>query len=195
MEFIRLGIVYIHLIACCVAVGLVVTSDLQMLRRLIRGTYPATHDSAQLDSLQSTIVNALVALWLTGIAMIWIDASHKGIGYFDNPKLQAKIGIVALLTLNGVLLHRAVMPALKKAGSLLHMALHERRLALFSGAVSAVSWCYAAMLGVGRQLSWKYSLLQLLGAYPVLIALGYLVMGALTNWAASRNSLERRLYA
>jgi hypothetical protein len=190
MEFIRLGVVYIHLIACCVAIGLVLTSDLKMIRELITGDAARRHDAAELDALQSTVSKALAVLWLTGAAIIWIDASTKGLGYFSNPKLQAKIGLVALLTLNGVLLHSAVMPALKKAGSLVHMRLGERTLAIFSGAVSGVSWFYAAMLGVGRPLAWKYSLLELLAAYPFLIMGGFVMMAAMTAWAGRRHDGE-----
>ncbi|HSV61072.1 MAG TPA: hypothetical protein VLJ19_19435, partial [Variovorax sp.] len=47
-------------------------------------------------------------------------------------------------------------------------------------AASGVSWLYAAMLGVGRPLSWKYSLLELMAAYPLLIAGGFMTMLAVT---------------
>jgi hypothetical protein len=187
MEFIRLGVVYIHLIACCVAIGLVLTSDLKMIRELITGNAAGRHDDGEFDSLQSTVSKALVILWITGAALIWIDVSAKGLGYFNNPKIQAKIGLVALLTLNGVLLHSAVIPALKKAGSLLQLQFGERMLAIFSGTVSGVSWFYAAMLGIGRPLAWKYSLLQLLAAYPFLIAGGFVMMAAMTAWAKHKD--------
>jgi hypothetical protein len=44
------------------------------------------------------------------------------------------------------------------------------------------------MLGVGRPLAWKYSLTELLMAYPVLIILGFTMMVALTQWARKRNA-------
>lgn len=94
------------------------------------------------------------------------------------------------MTLNGVLLHRTVMPALEKAGSLLKLSLNQRRLAIFAGTLSAVSWFYAAMLGVGRPLSWKYSLLELLAAYPLLIATGFGMLMPLTGIAKNRSSLQ-----
>ncbi|HKU25247.1 MAG TPA: hypothetical protein VJQ54_07220, partial [Candidatus Sulfotelmatobacter sp.] len=98
------------------------------------------------------------------------------------------IGIVVLLTFNGFLLHSAVLPALKKAGSLLKLSFSLRMLALFSGALSGVSWFYAAMLGVGRPLAWKYSLVELLAAYPVLIVGGFGAMVLLTAWAKRRDA-------
>ena len=34
MEFLRLGVVYVHLLACCVAIGLVFASDAAMVKDL-----------------------------------------------------------------------------------------------------------------------------------------------------------------
>jgi hypothetical protein len=191
VEYVRLGVVYFHLIACCVAIGLVLTSDVAMVKQLLKGDASGHHDDAHMESLQKTVVLALWALWITGIGIIGIDYAGKGMEYFLNPKLQAKIGIVVLLTFNGFLLHSAVLPALKKAGSILNLSFNLRMLALFSGALSAVSWFYAAMLGVGRPLAWKYSLVELLAAYPVLIVGGFATMVLLTAYAKNKGTEGR----
>ena len=128
----------------------------------------------------------------SGIAVISLDATEKGWDYFLNPKLQAKVAIVLLLTVNGFFLHRSILPLMKKTGSLLDLPLDNRFPAIFSGAVSAVSWFYAALLGIGRPLnwiySWIYSLTELLAAYPVLIAGGFLGMLLLAVWARRRST-------
>ncbi|RAI63160.1 hypothetical protein DOZ80_29120 [Pseudomonas fluorescens] len=191
VEYVRLGVVYFHLIACCVAIGLVLTSDVAMVKQLLKGDASGHHDDAHMESLQKTVVLALWALWITGIGIVGIDYAGKGMEYFLNPKLQAKIGIVVLLTFNGFVLHSAVLPALKKAGSLLNLSFNLRMLALFSGALSAVSWFYAAMLGVGRPLAWKYSLVELLAAYPVLIVGGFATMVLLTAYAKNKGTEGR----
>ena len=126
---------------------------------------------------------------MTGAAIIGIDYLEKGMNYFMNPKLHAKVIIVVLLSYNGLLLHRLVLPSLQKAGSLLNLGFSARMLALFCGSLSAVSWMYAAMLGVGRPFAWKYSLSELLMAYPVLIALGFLTMLVLTQRLKPQNSV------
>lgn len=187
-ELARMGIIYVHLIACCVAIGLVLTSDFAMVRQLYRGEAPT--DSRHLATLQTTVATALIALWISGAAVVLLDASMKGWDYFANPKLQAKIAIVVLLTLNGVVLHRRVLPWLQKAGSLLKLSFSQSLLAIFAGAVSGVSWFYAALLGVGKPLSWRYSLVELMAAYPVLIAGGFVSMLLLTAWAKYRTSGE-----
>jgi hypothetical protein len=187
MELLRLGVVYVHLVACCVAIGLVLTSDIAMVKDLLKRKVFTEHDNAHMESLQKSVVVALIFLWVTGAAIVGIDYLEKGANYFMNPKLQAKVIIVTLLTYNGVLLHRLVLPALQKAGSLLHLGFSARMMALFCGSLSAVSWMYAAMLGVGRPLAWKYSLSELLMAYPVLIALGFLAMLVLTQRARQQD--------
>lgn len=189
MELLRLGVVYVHLLACCVAIGLVLTSDIAMVRDMLKRKVFSDHDNAHMESLQKSVIVALIVLWVTGIAIIGIDYQGKGMDYFMNPKLQAKVIIVSILTYNGVLLHRLVLPALQKAGSLLNLDFSARMLALFCGSLSAVSWMYAAMLGVGRPLAWKYSLSELLMAYPVLIVLGFLTMLALTQRAKRRGAV------
>jgi hypothetical protein len=144
--------------------------------------------------LQSTVSRALAVLWVTGVAIIALDVSVKGWAYFGNPKLQAKITLVMLLTLNGVLLHQTVLPMMQKAGSLLKLNFDQRLLAVFGGAVSAVTWFYAAFMGVARPLAWKFSLTELLAAYPVLILGSFCAMLALTTWAKARDDHRNRFY-
>jgi len=186
IEFARMAVVYVHLIACCIAIGLVFTSDLAMVKSLLKPDPAARLDARHLASLQTTMTRALLALWITGAAIIALDVSVKGLDYFGNPKLQAKIAIVALLTLNGFALHSYVLPLMKKAGSMLNLSVSQGARASFTGAVSAVSWFYAAMLGIGRPLNWKYSLGEILAAYPVLVLLGFMSMTLLTAWSQSR---------
>jgi uncharacterized membrane protein len=193
-EFTRMAVIFLHLIACCVAIGLVLTSDIAMVKQLIKGDPNARMDSQHLADLQKTVSRALIALWVTGVAIVTLDASIKGWGYFANPKLQSKIAIVVLLTINGFALHKYVLPLLQKAGSLLRLSFSQRLMAIFAGAVSGVSWFYAAMLGVGRPLNFKYSLVEILAAYPVLIGGGFVSMALLTAWAQYKASGDARAF-
>lgn len=184
-EFSRMIILYAHLIACCVAIGSIATSDMDMIKHLLKTT-PGQLDEGtrHLRPLQRTVSRALWALWITGFAIIALDMADKGVAYLGNPKLQAKIAIVMLLTLNGAVLHRYVMPAMERAGSVLRLPFSQRQLAILAGTISGVSWLYAAMLGIGRPLAWKYSLAELMAAYPLLIVGGFTAMTLLVAWAS-----------
>jgi hypothetical protein len=176
-ELVRLAILFVHLIACCVAIGMVLLSDLAMVKQLFKGIpKDPISDRKHMLELQHIVSIALAILWTTGFALVTFDTYFKGWQYFSNPKLQAKILIVTLLTINGAVLHRKVLPYMLKAGSLLNLSFRQAMFAIFTGSVSGVSWFYAAMLGVGRPLSWKYSLIELMVAYPVLIAGGVFFM-------------------
>jgi hypothetical protein len=189
LEFGRLALVYVHLIACCVALGLVLSSDVAMLRALLQDDPSSRRKKAQnLHNLQNVVYFALVALWATGTAIVTLDALVKGgWGYFANPKIQAKILVVFLLTVNGVLLHTVVLPWMEKAGSLLNMSFRQTIISVVAGVISGVSWLYAAFMGVGRPLAWKYSLLELMAAWPMLVMGGFMGMLLLVTWCKYRN--------
>ncbi len=187
IEFTRMAVVYLHLIACCVAIGLVLTSDIAMVKQLFRADPTEKLDGNHLTELQTVVSRALIALWVTGAGIIALDVSLKGLEYFGNPKLQAKIAIVCLLTLNGFVLHKYVLPLMLKAGSLLKLSFKQRMVAIFAGALSGVSWFYAAMLGIGRPLNWKYTLVEILAAYPLLIVGGFISMAMLTAWSKHKS--------
>jgi uncharacterized membrane protein len=193
-EFSRMAVIYLHLIACCVAIGLVLTSDVAMVKQLLQADPKMRVDAQHLKDMQKTVSRALIALWITGVALVTLDAAVKGWGYFANPKLQSKIAIVAILTFNGFALHKYVLPKMIKAGSLLKLSFTDRTVAIFAGSVSGVSWFYAAMLGIGRPLNWKYSLLEILAAYPVLIGGGFVMMSFLTGWSQYKSSGESRSF-
>jgi hypothetical protein len=182
IELARMGVVYLHLIACCVAIGLVFMHDLDMVKRLLIGD-PATMDPRHLGALHRTLARALLVLWLTGSALVAMEVWSKGLVVLANPKLQSKVAIVILLTINGVVMHHMVLPLLQRAGALMRLSFSKRMVAVFVGAISGVSWLYAAMLGVGRPLNWTYSLAQILAAYPLLIAGGFAAVMILTAWS------------
>lgn len=193
-EFTRMAVLFVHLIACCVAIGMVLTSDIAMVKQLVVADPNNRLDPEHLSQLQKTVSAALWMLWMTGAVLVSLDVYLKGWNYLSNPKLQSKVAIVMLLTLNGFALHKYVLPLMQKAGSLLHLSFSQRVLTLFSGAVSGVSWLYAAMLGIGRPLNFKYSLFEILAAYPVLIAGGFVAMLMLTAWAQYQASGEARAF-
>jgi hypothetical protein len=196
LDLARMGLVFVHLIACCVAVGLVLKSDFALLKAMLsEGRASGRAHLHDMEELQSIVTDALIVLWATGAAIVAFDASLKGGGwqYFDNPKLQAKIVIVCLLTLNGLALHNLVLPWLHKAGSVLKMSFGKGLLATFAGTVSGVSWLYAAMLGIGRPLSWKFPLDELMAPYPALIAAGFTCMALLLAWGKYRPTASLRL--
>ncbi|MES2832349.1 MAG: hypothetical protein V4695_10185 [Pseudomonadota bacterium] len=134
----RLAVLYAHLLACCVAVGITLAADVAALRRIATGIV-IERRHADFQTLQATVSFGLWGLWITGITVVAIDVALQGFIVLSNPKLQGKIAVVSILTINGIFLHRYAIPALTEAGSLLNLAPAVQRRVLAAGVLSGVS--------------------------------------------------------
>ncbi len=182
VDFTRLALVYVHLLACCVALGSILIADVRMLVRLVKGIDEVYGE--HMITLQRTVCISLLILCFTGLYLVVNDSlKESALRTLSNPKLQAKLIVVTLLSLNGVLLHYVIMPMIAKAGSLLTLNPQQRMLAIGAGAISGVSWMYASFLGLARPLSWKFTLLELMAAYPILIVGSVVLIWSIANRA------------
>src|SRR5688572_23766600 len=91
-------LVYIHLLAACVAVGILLTQDYALARS--QGKPLTTIEMAELKLNAHRVSIALSLLWITGIALV-VNGYLGHPDYIINEKLWAKISVVAILTLNG----------------------------------------------------------------------------------------------
>lgn len=185
----RLALVYVHLIACAISLGTVVRSEICMLHRVLTGKN--NHFGVETNFSKRIVPAALVTLWLTGLFFIQQDARLSSLEQtLSNPKLQGKLIVVAVLTLNGLVLHWRVFPLLERVQSLAELRLEQRLLAVEAGTLSTVSWLYAAFLGVARPLAWKFSLQTLLVVYPILTSVGFFIAWLLVCWGMRRRRSE-----
>lgn len=157
----KLLLLFVHLLAFAVAAGYIMREDVRFLRS----------GDIQLEALAETAyvaVRALALLWITGIAMILIDTAGDLSLLAGKPKLLAKLTVVSLLTINGVLLHRLAFPTLEGTA--------ERPLSAAMtavvGAVSAVSWMYAAFMGIAKPLAPVLGYGGFIALYMVVLAVG-----------------------
>lgn len=164
---VKLLVCYVHLLATCIALGSVVVTDwwlfkgrLHQLRAGARG---------RLIFTTRVVQAALVVLWITGIALVWLS-------YLENPltllnqKLWGKIAVVIALSFNGLVLHRAVFPRLiNDQLSFSDLTNKQQREFAALGAVSSASWLFAAFIGVARQ--WNFAV-----TYTAILALYFCVL-------------------
>lgn len=80
-------LVYIHLIAACLAIGVLLVQDLALAKWRGRAMDAAAIDNLHRNSGLVTL--ALVVLWVSGLAIV-------AIGYLDNPAylMNQKLGTV-----------------------------------------------------------------------------------------------------
>ncbi len=127
-----------------------------------------------------TVTIALLLLWLSGIGFIVLGYLDDP-AYIENQKIWAKVSIVFLMPLNGIYIHRALLPRLlqvSQGGALIRNAGESVRFRL-SFCASIAGWLLAAFYGTAKFLNDGYQYADLCGFYltivAVLFALSYLV--------------------
>lgn len=177
----KLLILYVHLLATCVALGMIVVSDLRLLGRL--ALYPAPMVPPT-RFVTRVIGTALLVLYVSGGALILtgLDAD----GNFMNQKLQAKLLLVCLLTLNAIVLHRWTFPRLHSGGTISPFVLQDVTTVALPAAVSNALWLYCAFLGIARPWNDVMNLLSVLAIAAVLIV-AFLGLALMVLTLASRN--------
>lgn len=139
-------LVFVHLIATCAAIGTIVLTDLRLIARAMgyRVVIPPP------ERLETRIVTAaLVVLYISGMALVALGLQGTG-GLLDNPKLQAKLVLVGLLTFNAFVLHRKVFPVLGRSRTVSRWTRRDRLTVAVSVSLSNSLWFYCAFLGVAR---------------------------------------------
>lgn len=159
-------LVFTHLIATCAAIGTIVITDLRLIARAMgyRVVIPPP------ERFETRIVAvALSLLYLSGGAIIAMGLQNDP-AYLDNPKLQAKLALVAVLTLNAFLLHRLVFPILGRSQPVSHWSRFDWLVVAASVSLSNSVWFYCAFLGVARV--WNDT-----------VSMAFVLTVALTAWA------------
>lgn len=178
-------LVYAHLIAACLAVGILLIQDLALAKWQGRAM-----DAEAITNLHrnSGIVSlALVALWVTGLIIVVI-------GYLDNPaylmnqKLWAKFSVVSILTINGLFLHFFSFSRLTSPHGFLGCSSSEQLFVLVTAVTSLVSWLYACYLGIARPWNNVATYTYVMTIYAAIFAVTLLV--ALEYWRGLRLSFR-----
>jgi hypothetical protein len=172
-EFLRLMLLYVHLIAFAVTVSAILLEDFWLVTR----GFHAEH-LARLQATAQFVLPGLLVLILTGIGMCALDFGTDWSALATRPKLLAKFSVVGLLVANGVLLHHLAFPALQRGTA------KPRRMAILLcllGAVSSVSWLYAGFLGIARPLAGRLQWHEFMTIYLLLVSTGFSVALLLTG--------------
>lgn len=169
-SWIRTGLRVVHFCGLVLGVGAATLLDLIIARFvLMRGI---SKEHVHVIEFSSKVVTVgLGLLWISGVGFL----IHYG--FFDpeklqNPKIWAKIAIVAVLTVNGILVHYFVLPRIRiQLGKrLLDDLSHSHcSLLLLAGTVSAISWYVPLMLGAIPQLNFVVPAEAILLSYALVL--------------------------
>ena len=187
-----------HLLGLTIGLGGAAILDIVLCRLALRGRAIQQTDADVIHVIAQLVSFALVALWISGIGFL-IQYWNETPELLANPKLYAKIAIVVVLTINGMVLHARVLPLLyRNIGRPLFDGLRakEQFLMIACGAISVMSWYTPFLLGIARELNRVVPASTILAVYAGLvvmaIATGQLLAPALIRLSARRaaNSAE-----
>jgi hypothetical protein len=159
-----------HLVGLIMGLGGAILADYTIFTRgVIRPVSPYTIH--QTEFLSHIVLAGLTILWISGCALIWINLiDHPQ--YLTNQKLWAKIAIVVLLTLNGVFVHKYVLPILRRSiGNRLFTDMPRKYLGVMTlfGSISVVSWTVPFVLGKASELNYVTPIWNILGVYAICV--------------------------
>lgn len=140
-------LVYVHLMAACVAVGILLMQDLSLSKTA--GKRLSIGAVKELKAAAHMIMMALGVLWASGLVLV-IWGVVKDPEYLLNQKLWAKVAVVVVLTVNGAVLHRFSFPRVVSSTGMIGLGILEKTAVVMTGAVSTVSWLFACYLGIAR---------------------------------------------
>ncbi|MCF7865403.1 MAG: hypothetical protein K9M11_02770 [Candidatus Pacebacteria bacterium] len=135
-----------------------------------------------LNLLSNIVWTGLIIITLSGIGLFLSDIEK----YLVSTKFLVKMSILAVLVLNGYVLHRYISKSMIKRGFLsFHKYTGLRKLAFACGAISVISWLSVLALGIIDKVHLSYS--ALMNLYTAIIA-GSIVIALIVE----RNTFEEK---
>lgn len=185
-------IVYVHLIAACVAVGVLLIQDLALAKT--RGHSLSQLAINELERAAKIISLSLIVLWISGLTLVLIGYLENPQEYLMNQKLWAKFTVVGILTLNGMALHHFSFPRVVSSRGILGLGNIEKTLVVFSGVISSISWLFACYLGIARPwnhtVEYSFVMFVYLGLLCPACILGCTVIHALQSDRSRREEQQ-----
>jgi hypothetical protein len=185
----KLLVVYIHLLATCSALGAILATDLRLLCKLAGYRVRIAPPNGFVTRLVGL---SLALLVLTGAALIGLGLMERPDFFTGNPKLQAKVLLVATLAVNAFVLHRFTFPRLARGRRVTLASLPDALSVAVPVALSNCLWLFIAFLGIARPWSYVMPFGQVLSITAALFSftlIGVLLMLAI---AARKHPSPRR---
>lgn len=156
-----------HLLGASLALGAIVATDIRLLAKLADDRVRIAPPSPYVMRL---ITLALGILCLTGGLIIAIGLQTDPTYVSGNPKLQAKLILVAVLGVNALVLHHYTFPRLARSRRVARWKLSDFTRVALPVALSNCLWMYCAFLGIARPWSRTVSMGFVLGTATWLFA-------------------------
>lgn len=146
-------LVFAHLLAASMALGAIVATDLRLLSKLSQDRLRIAPPN---EFVARIVMVALLMLYVTGGGIVVHGLLQRPDYLSGNPKLQAKMLLVVLLTLNAFVLHKLTFPRLARGRRVARWHATDWIVVAVPVATSNFLWMFVSFLGIARP--WSYSM-------------------------------------
>jgi hypothetical protein len=184
----KLLLLFSHLLGTSLALGAIVATDIRLLAKLADNRVRISPPNPYVMRL---IALALLILYVTGTSLVLLNLAHDADPLGD-PKLQAKLILVAILSLNALVLHRISFPALARGRRVARWKSIDFFKVAVPVALSNCLWMYCAFLGIARPWNRQVTVDFVLGLAAALFAVTLAVVWTLLLIAAQDRGTGKR---
>jgi len=168
MEWInpQLAFLMMHIFGAVLGAGAAFTSDFIFLNS-VRDKHLSNSEARIMDMTSRIVWVGILILLLSGIGLV----TQRPEIFLNSEKFWAKMTIVGIIVANGLVFHFLYKPVFRrsvgKEFSQSSEIIKMRHWIVASGAVSAVSWSFAIILGVLGRVPFSYN--QIIGFYALIL--------------------------
>lgn len=166
----KLLVVFAHLLGTCMALGMIVLTDARIVAKVL-GYKVVIPPPSRFET--RVIAIALLLQVASGAVLVALGLAEDA-QFLANPKLQAKMLLVALLCANAFVLHYLVFPGIERSAPVARWGSAQRNVVAASVALSNGLWLYVAFLGIAQPWNHTMSLAAVLaiaaGVWLVMLA-------------------------
>jgi hypothetical protein len=168
----------IHLFGVAIGAGGAYATDV-MFFKSVRDERISKTEMGFLTLGSSMTIIGLILLIVSGVGLFSLNTAL----YLTSSKFLAKMTIVCILIINGIIFHKSHMPRLLR-----HLGHHlpssdefirRRTFFLTSGVISVASWSFALVLGALRSVPYSYTTIML--TYLFIVFIGVLFVFLIKN--------------
>ena len=188
VSYIRTLLRLLHFAGLVFGFGGAVFLDLLLVRD--RRTVVTAELVGNVGWISRFVAVGLLMLWISGIGFLLLYQLAEP-QKLMNPKVWAKVTIVAILSINGLAIHRLVLPFLRqRIGHQLLSGIEGRTKAALigCGVISAVSWTVPVVLGAAPRLNFVVPCAVILATYALVLVRAFLIATFVLRDTAGREA-------
>lgn len=171
-------LVLAHIVGVALGVGGATISDI-FFTRILKSGKITKPDYDNLKVLSRVIWAGIIILIISGLAFLWRMYDSSGsVGILNSEKFLAKLTLVAVITVNGLVFHFKVFPKLKSMIGDKDFSKHHLLLSV-TGAISVTGWYSIIILSTLRGVNLPY--FAWLGLYLLILTSGIFVTRYVIN--------------